>query len=62
MAMNSPDAASVVDATARFECARLGHEPSFKVTSAATIESVICPCTRCGRLVEFPISEVKRVS
>lgn len=57
----TPTAASVVDATARFECARLGHEPTLKVTSVAAIESVICPCARCGRLIEFPISEVKRV-
>jgi transcription elongation factor Elf1 len=60
--MPESSAASVADATARFECLRLGHEPSFTITTPVTVESWVCACARCGRLVEFKTPEVKRVN
>jgi hypothetical protein len=51
----------VVDATARFECARFGHDPALKIITPVTVESIVCSCLRCGRVVEFKSPEIKRV-
>lgn len=46
-------AENVIDATAAFECARVGHEPMFRLTPNVFVSSWISTCSRCGRVAEF---------
>lgn len=59
--MNAPNRDAATED--RFACRREGHVPALTITSANPIpESYICPCLRCGKLVEFPFDPYYQVA
>jgi hypothetical protein len=50
----------LIDASAAFECRRVGHVPTITFRSVF-VASWACQCVRCGRVVEFAARSPIRV-